>query len=92
MMMSHDDSEPTTLEKVLAFSGLGIIALAILSFFATLIAGLIDLEQSLLTEVFWPFVTWMGLIGVPIGFLLIMALLIITRRRRKRESLHEKKR
>ena len=83
--MSPEESNPSLTEKVLAYSALSIIALAIISFFATLIAALVGVEREVLAEGFWPVVTWIGYVGLPIGFLLIITLLIITRRRRKSE-------
>lgn len=82
--MSQENT-PTLTEKVLAFSSLSIIAFAIISFFATLIAALVGVERETLAEGFWPVVTWIGYVGLPIGFVLMIVLLIITRRRRKQE-------
>ncbi|MDA3147467.1 hypothetical protein JSO19_08745 [Leucobacter sp. UCMA 4100] len=89
--MSTETNNPSLVEKVLAYSSLSIIALAIISFFATLIAALVGVERQVLAEGFWPVVTWIGYVGLPIGFVLIMTLLILTRRRRKREFLNEQR-
>lgn len=83
--MSQEHNNPTLTEKVLAFSSLSIIAFAILSFFATLIAALVGVERETLAQGFWPIITWIGYVGLPIGFVLMIVLLIVTRRRRKRE-------
>ena len=84
--MSTAEDTPTLTEKVLAYSSLAIIAFALISFFATLIAALVGVERTTLAQGFWPVVTWVGYVGLPIGFVLIVALLTITRRRRKREQ------
>ncbi|WP_217133803.1 hypothetical protein [Leucobacter chinensis] len=89
--MSTETNNPSLVEKVLAYSSLSIIALAIISFFATLIAALVGVEREVLAEGFWPVITWIGYVGLPIGFVLMMTLLVITRRRRKREFLNEQR-
>lgn len=83
--MSAEETTPTVTEKVLAYSALSIIAFAIISFFATLIAALVGVEREVLAQGFWPVVTWVGYVGLPIGFVLIIVLITITRRRRKTE-------
>lgn len=89
--MSEHTNNVTGVERFLAFASLSIIAVAILSFFATLIAALAGVEEALLAEGFWPVVTWIGYVGLPVGFVLIIVLLITTMRRRKREYLNDKR-
>lgn len=83
--MSTHETSPTRTEKVLAYSALAIIAAAIISFFATLIAALVGVERATLAQGFWPVVTWIGYVGLPIGFILIITLLTMTMRRRKQD-------
>lgn len=89
--MSTESNNASVLEQILAYAALTIIGVAVVSFFATLIAALSGVDQSVLTDGFWPFITWLGYVGLPIGFVLIITLIIITRRRRKREFLDEQR-
>lgn len=81
--MSTEPSTPSLLERILAISSLSIIAVALLSFFATLIVGMND--RQAMAEGLWPFVYGVSLIGLPIGFVLLILLLILTQARRRRE-------
>ncbi|SDQ05440.1 hypothetical protein SAMN04488565_0082 [Leucobacter chromiiresistens] len=82
--MSTEPSTPSILERILAYASLSIIALALLSFFATLIVGMND--RFALAEGLWPLVYGISMIGLPIGFVLLIALLILTQRRRRTET------
>lgn len=82
--MSHDDSTPTTLERVLAYAAVSIIVAAVASFFATLLAALFGVSTETLAVGFWPIVAWIGYVGLPVGFGLILILVLVTRRRRIR--------
>ncbi|SJN08273.1 hypothetical protein FM113_01800 [Leucobacter sp. 7(1)] len=81
--MSIEPSTPSLLERILAISSLSIIAVALLSFFATLIVGLND--RQAMAEGLWPIVYGVSLIGLPVGFVLLVLLLILTQARRRRE-------
>lgn len=82
--MSTEPSTPSILERILAYASLSIIALALLSFFATLIVGLNN--RFALAEGLWPVVYGISMIGLPVGFVLLIALLILTQRRRRLET------
>lgn len=82
--MSTEPSTPSILERILAYASLSIIALALLSFFATLIVGLNN--RFALAEGLWPIVYGISMIGLPVGFVLLIALLILTQRRRRAET------
>lgn len=69
------------MERLLAYASLSIIAIALLSFFATLIVGLAD--RQAVANGFWPVVYGISLWGLPLGFVLLIALLIVTQRRRR---------
>ncbi|MGJ0202650.1 hypothetical protein [Leucobacter sp. gxy201] len=73
--------EPSAIERALAYATIAIIAAALLSFFATLIVGMID--GAALAAGFWPFVYGFSLIGLPIGFVLLITLLILSQARRR---------
>lgn len=89
--MSSQESTPSRLERTLAYLALVVIAIALASFFATMIAALAGVSREILAIGFWPVVAWIGYVGLPIGFLLIIALLLVTRHRRKQEYLREKR-
>lgn len=74
---------PSLFERILAFATVTIIAGALLSFFATLIAGLIS--GSSLASGLWPFVYAFSIYGLPVGFALLIILLIVSQARRKAE-------
>lgn len=89
--MSAEMNNPPLVEKILAYSSLSIIALAVASFFATLIAALAGASVNTLASGLWPIVSWIGYVGLPVGFVLMMTLLVLNRRRRKRELLAEQR-
>ncbi|QIK62965.1 hypothetical protein G7068_06965 [Leucobacter viscericola] len=81
--MSTETSNPSWLERILAYASLSIIAIALLSFFATLIVGMSNRE--VLAAGLWPIVYGISTYGLPTGFVLLIALLIISQVRRRRE-------
>lgn len=81
--MSSEPNSPTLLERILAFASLSIIAIALLSFFVTLIVGMNDREA--MANGLWPIVYGISLVGLPIGFVLLIILLILSQIRRRRE-------
>ena len=80
--MASETPTPTLLERLLAYASLSIIAVALLSFFATLFIGLND--RKAMAEGLWPFVYGFSLIGLPIGFALLVTLLIVSQAHRRR--------
>lgn len=81
--MSTETSSSSLIERILAFTSLSIIAIALLSFFVTLIVGLNDRE--VVATGFGPIVYGISIIGLPVGFLLLIVLLIVSQVRRRRE-------
>ncbi|WP_336659023.1 hypothetical protein [Leucobacter sp. USHLN153] len=79
-----ESSSPSLVERVLAYASLAIIAVALISFFGTLIVGLNDREA--LAQGFWPVVYAISMIGLPIGFALLILLLILSQRRRRADA------
>ena len=73
-------------ERILAYMVAGIIVLSLASFVAVIIATASGLEPRDFTSGVWPVITVLPLIGLPIGFLLLIALLIVNGVRRSRES------
>lgn len=63
------------------------VGLSILSFLAIMIATLAGVgANDGFSQGVWPFVLMLPLIGLPIGFVLLIALLIVNGVRRTRES------
>ena len=74
--------QPGRIDRLLAFMSLGIVGASVICFFAIMIArpaGVTDFSVGL-----WPLVSIFPLIGLPIAFLLIIALLILNFVRRGR--------
>ena len=84
------DSGPVTehrAERVLAFMCAAAVGLSILAFIVLIIgtaAGAGDGDGF--SESPWPFIIMLPAVGLPIGFLLLVALLIVNWVRRSRES------
>jgi hypothetical protein len=81
--MSSETNTPSRLERLLAYASLTIIAVALLSFFVTLIVGMNNRE--VLAAGLWPFVYGISIFGLPTGFVLLFTLLILSQVRRRRE-------
>ena len=59
------------------------VGLSILSFFAIIIATWQGFDRTDFGQGVWPTITMIPLIGLPIGFVLILSLLIVSTRRRR---------
>lgn len=71
-------------ERVLAYMIAAAVALSIIAFLAVIIGtatGVRDFGEGL-----WPTVIMLPLIGLPIGFVLLVALLVVSAVRRGRET------
>ncbi len=79
--MSSATPKFSLLERTLAYASAAIIIVAVLSFIVTLVVGLAG-GRHLLAAGLWPAVTWISFYGLPIGFLLLVVLLIISYSRR----------
>lgn len=84
--MSAESSSPSRLERALAYAAVTTIALAVLAFFITLIIGLTQNGREMLATGAWPLVVWTSYVGLPIGFVLIVILLIVNNRRRAKDN------
>lgn len=83
-MSTEDPSTPSLLERILAYATVTIIVVALGSYFATLIVGMND--RTAAAEGLWPLVYGISLWALPIGFLLLILLLVVAGRRRSREA------
>ena len=80
-MSKHDDTTAPTsgrLERFLAFTALGLAAASVISFFSIIIGTAIGMDQASFGHGIWPFVAGLPLFGLPIAFLMIIALLVIS--------------
>jgi hypothetical protein len=80
----HDSGR---LEKILAYMVAGVVGVSILSFLAVILgtaAGVGDNDGF--SQGIWPAVLTLPLFGLPLGFLLIIALMILSGLRRAREA------
>jgi hypothetical protein len=81
-----DETPVRRIDRILTFMSLGVIVLSVASFFALLIADAAGLESEDFGRGAWPIIATIPMIGLPIGFLLIFALLIMSMIRRGRAS------
>ena len=81
-----DDIPVRRIDRVLAFTSLGLALAAIISFFAIMIATATGMEQADFTTGVWPLVTLIPLFGLPVAFILIVMLLIMSFIRRSRAN------
>ena len=79
-VMSH------RVERTLAYMVAAIIVLSLASFVALIVATSIGLGRDDFAQGIWPIVTILPLIGLPIGFVLIIALLVVSAVRRGRAA------
>jgi ABC-type dipeptide/oligopeptide/nickel transport system permease component len=74
-------------ERVLAYMVAGTVGASIIAFFAVMIGSFANQGTAQWAdEGIWPFVLLFPLIGLPIGFILLVALLIVNGVRRSRAS------
>lgn len=74
------------LERALAYMVAAVILVSLASFVAVLIAYGQSFTAEQYSSGIWPIVTILPLIGLPIGFVLIIALLIVSAVRRGRAA------
>lgn len=82
-MSTAETSSPSLVERILAYSTVTIIVVALGSYFATLIVGMNN--RHALAEGLWPVVYGISLLALPVGFVLLIVLLIVAQRRRSRD-------
>ncbi|MFC4139805.1 MULTISPECIES: multidrug ABC transporter ATPase [unclassified Microbacterium] len=75
-----------TVDKVLAYTALGLAGASVLCFFAIIIGTATGMEQEAFAQGIWPFVAGLPLYGLPIAFVMIIALLIMSMVRKGRAA------
>ena len=78
-----EQQQSSVLERVLAYSAVGIIVIAVLSYLTTLIVAMVAGREAL-AHGLWQFIVVVSYVGLPVGF--VMLLLGINFRRRSREG------
>ncbi|GAA4378036.1 multidrug ABC transporter ATPase [Agromyces bauzanensis] len=74
-------------ERILAYMFVGIVGISILAFLAVMFGTLAGAaENDGFSSGVWPFVIMLPWFGLPLAFLLLIALLIVNGVRRRRQS------
>ncbi|WP_217181941.1 hypothetical protein [Streptomyces sp. AC495_CC817] len=78
--MNEQSPEPEvrTLDRVLAFTALGLAAASIICFFAIIIGTAVGMKQADFGGGVWPFVAAIPYWGLPVAFVLIISLLVMS--------------
>ena len=74
------------LERILAFMVASAIGLSIVSFLAVIIASGVGVTGEQFSQPPWPTIIVLPVIGLPLGVLVLIALLIVSGLRRGREA------
>lgn len=86
-MSSQDPVTDHRVERVLAYMVAATVGLSVIAFFAVMIGTFAGVgADDGFSQGVWPLVLVLPMIGLPIGFLLLIALLIVNGVRRSRES------
>jgi hypothetical protein len=83
VVTSAEGIEPTTTERILAAMIVGVVGFSVLAFFAIIVGTWQGMESDAFSQGLWPTITMTPLFGLPLGFVLIITLLIISTRRRR---------
>jgi F0F1-type ATP synthase assembly protein I len=77
--MAKSDKNQNRLESILAFMAAGVVGVSLISMIIALLTRLFGVQP-------WAFLAQLPLIGLPFGFVLIIALLVTSMIRRSREN------
>lgn len=80
-----EQQQSSVLEKILAYTSVSIIVIAVGAYLTTLIVAMAA-GREVLADGLWQIVTFISYIGLPIGFVLLITLLIMNFSRRGREK------
>jgi hypothetical protein len=87
-MPDNETPPPSRLEKILAAIVAAVIGLSVIAFFAIIIATWSGMQREDFGVGLWPTITLLPLFGLPLGFLVIIALLVVSTRRRRGQGGH----
>ena len=80
--MSTQNAEPEVpirrVDRILAFSALGIAAASVICFFAIIIGTAVGMDQSAFGEGLWPLIAAIPFWGLPLAFVMIITLLVMS--------------
>lgn len=80
--MSTQNSDPEVpvrrLDRILAFTALGIAAASVICFFAIIIGTAVGMDQAAFGEGAWPLIAAIPFWGLPLAFVMIITLLIMS--------------
>lgn len=80
-----EQQQSSVLEKILAYTSVSIIVIAVGAYLTTLVVAMAA-GREVLADGLWQIVTFISYIGLPIGFVLLITLLIMNFSRRGREK------
>jgi len=78
---AEDAPKFSIFERVLAYVAIAVMAVAVISYLTTLIVGMVAGREALAGSL-WPIVVGISYVGLPIGFVLLVILLVISYRKR----------
>lgn len=88
--MSTQNSQPDVpirrVDRILAFTALGIAAASVLCFFAIIIGTALGMDQKAFGDGVWPVIAFIPYWGLPLAFALIITLLTMSFIRKGRAS------
>ena len=84
-MRMSEQQQSSVLEKILAYTSVSIIVIAVGAYLTTLVVAMAA-GREVLADGLWQVVTFISYIGLPIGFVLLITLLIMNFSRRGREK------
>lgn len=77
---NQPESNPSRLEKILAYMAVGVIGLSVISILVTLISQMFESNGGLVIFRQIP------VLGLPLGFILVLVLLVVSMSRRTKEA------
>lgn len=77
---NQPESNPSRLEKILAYMAVGVIGLSVISILVTLISQMFESNGGLVIFRQIP------VLGLPLGFILVLVLLVVSMSRRAKEA------
>lgn len=83
-MSTEPDESPkfSIFERTLAYLAVAIMLLAVVMYITTLIVGIVAGREAL-ADSLWPIVAGISYVGLPVGFVLLVVLLIINYTKRQ---------
>jgi TRAP-type C4-dicarboxylate transport system permease small subunit len=73
---SGPEAPVRSVDRILAFTALGLAALSVICFFTIIIGSAVGMTQESFGEGAWPLVAGIPLWGLPIAFVMIIVLLV----------------